>query len=174
MSVVTVEQAMHINTAIALLLLGSIGAIILGKKSKWAPPAAAMPYLHLFRAASLRHGVPELLLLRVAQQESAFRQDIITGRLSSAAGAQGIMQIVPRWHPGVDPLNVPEAVDYAAGYLKQLHNRFGTWAQALAAYNWGQGNLDKYKSKQIENIPAETANYVASIMADVFPGERII
>lgn len=135
--------------------------------SGWIPPEAAEPYLAIFHAAEDRHGLPENLLVRVAYQESRFRADIISGATVSSAGAQGIMQIVPRWHPNVDPLNVREAIEYAAKYLAYLRRQTGSWSQALAAYNWGIGNLTKYG---FDNAPRETRDYVAQISEDVLRG----
>jgi len=102
------------------------------------------------------------LLLRVAQQESGFDPKAYNSRTT----ASGMMQIVPKWHPGVDPFDPAQAVPYAAKYLSTLHNQFGTWKLALAAYNWGPGNLKKYG---IDNAPTETRNYYTEILADV-PG----
>jgi len=130
---------------------------------RWSPPPAAAPYLDALERATRAYGLPPLLLARLAWQESRFRPDIISGETVSAAGAQGIMQIVPRWHPGVDPLDPPDAIDYAAKYLKGLYNRFGSWSLALAAYNAGPGNVEKYGG-----VPpfAETRAYVRDITTD--------
>ena len=132
--------------------------------SGWQIPAAGRRYAGLFAEVEQDNGLPKNLLARVAYQESRFRDDIISGETLSAAGAVGIMQIVPKWHPGVDPLNVPEAVRYAGGYLRQLYNQFGSWQRALAAYNWGPGNIRKFG---MDRLPDETRNYVAEITADV-------
>lgn len=136
---------------------------------RWAPPAAAAPYLDALDRATQAYGLPPLLLARVAYQESRFRPDIITGAKKSSAGAEGIMQIVPRWHPDVDPLDPTAAIDYAAKYLRGLHDRFGSWSVALAAYNWGQGNQSKDLRDGIvgNEWPAETRAYVRDITADV-------
>lgn len=119
----------------------------------------------LFDSATLRYGLPSNLLARVAYQESRFRDDIISGRTVSSAGAMGLMQIVPKWHPDVDPLDVPASIDYAGSYLRKLFHQFGSWKLALAAYNWGPGNVSK--SRDPSTWPAETRNYVANISADV-------
>lgn len=131
----------------------------------WLPPESATPYLYWLYKAESKHGLPENLLVRVAYQESRFRDDIISGEKISSAGAVGIMQIVPRWHPDVDPLNVPEAIDYAAAYLVRLYKSTGSWAMALAAYNWGIGNLS---NKGFDAAPLETKNYVEQITGDIW------
>lgn len=124
-------------------------------------------YVRLLAAAENKHGIPSGMLTRLAYQESRFRHDIITGATVSSAGAQGIMQIVPRWHPGVDPLVPADAIDYAGKYLASLHRSFGTWELALQAYNWGPGNLRKYLNRELASIPLETRNYSGQILADL-------
>lgn len=145
------------------------GAVIAGiKKTKeWEPPPEADKYLQIFAKVERENRIPAKLLLRVAYQESRFRGDIITGSLKSSAGAVGIMQIVPRWHPNVDPLNEVEAIKYAGKYLSKLNRRFGSWSDALAAYNWGQGNLSRFKRGEIRKMPLETRSYIKEITKDV-------
>lgn len=118
-------------------------------------------------AAERKHGLPRYLLARLAWQESRYRDDIVKGHTVSSAGAVGIMQIVPRWHPDVNPLDVPAAIDYAAAYLARLHRQFGTWELALKAYNWGPGNVGKWLANGRRNEPKETAAYSRQILADV-------
>ncbi len=150
-----------------ILFYLTLGGFALMLFIPWRVPAAGREYEKLFNSASKKYGLPKNLLARVAYQESRFRPDIITGQLDSKAGAKGIMQIVPRWHPNVDPLNPNEAIPYAAGYLKRLYNKFGSWSDALAAYNWGEGNLGKWKNKGTPLMPQETKNYVSEIMKDI-------
>ena len=89
----------------------------------------------------------------------------------SSAGAMGIAQIVPKWHPDVDPLNPTQSIYYAAQYLKNLQKQFGEWRKALAAYNWGPGNLSKaiikYGDDWLDYAPTETRNYVTQIWGDI-------
>ena len=133
----------------------------------WTPPAAAAPYLAMFAAAEAANGIPHNLLVRVAKQESNFDPRAH----NAGSNASGMMQIVPYWHPGIDPYNVAEAIPYAGRYLAQMQRQFGTWSRALAAYNWGPGNLEKHLARAAgdwrEGMPRETRNYVAQITADV-------
>jgi soluble lytic murein transglycosylase-like protein len=134
---------------------------------KWTPPAAAAPYLPIIRNTELKHAMPENLLARLLYQESRYRPDIISGKTVSSAGALGIAQIVPKWHPTVNPLDPTASIMYAGQYLASLKAKFGTWALALMAYNWGQGNLSKWLKNQTLPVPAETQHYVAGITGDV-------
>lgn len=127
----------------------------------------AKPYLPVIEATEKQYQIPKNLLLRLIQQESAFRLDVITGKTISSAGATGIAQIVPKWHPNVNPLDPIASIKYAGYYLKSLFNQFGTWTEALAAYNWGPGNVKKWLAGQISKQPKETINYVAEITRDV-------
>lgn len=121
--------------------------------------------------AEARTGIPVGLLHRLIYQESRFRSDIISGETVSSAGALGIAQIVPRWHPGVDPLDPVAAIEYAADYLSLLHRRFGSWDKALAAYNWGPTNLQRHLDQHgrlvLAALPPETRDYVSQITGDV-------
>ena len=119
----------------------------------------------VFANAGAAQGLPAGLLEAVAYRESRFRPDVINGTTKSSAGAIGIMQIVPKWHPelgaggAADPLR---AIPYAAQYLATLRRQFGTWALALAAYNWGPGNLQGNEYTPAK-WPAETRTYVDEI-----------
>lgn len=132
------------------------------QRAGWLPPEPwltnAAPYIALAQSTETALGIPRGLLVRLLWQESNFNPRAVSG-----AGAQGIAQIVPAWHPGVDPFDPAEAIPYAGAYLARLKRRFGTWALALAAYNWGEGNLS---TKGIAAAPPETRAYVAAITAD--------
>lgn len=153
-----------------LLILGTGGVVVMADWKR-----RGEKYLPLLHAAEDRYGIPRDLLVRQAYQESRFRDDIVYGTTRSSAGAVGIMQIVPKWHPEIDPgdaaadaraaADPARAIDYGAKYLRQLFNRYGTWSLALAAYNAGPDNVDKYGRK----VPpfVETQNYVAQIIGDV-------
>lgn len=116
------------------------------------------------------YNLPDNLLARVAYQESHFRDDIIRGTHASPAGALGMMQMMPQFFSSVTtprPFNdtdVRAQILEAASYLAQLYRQFKTWPLALAAYNAGPGNVNKYGG--IPPFP-ETQSYVAMIRADV-------
>jgi soluble lytic murein transglycosylase-like protein len=137
-----------------------------GTWQPWTPPEKSLQFQPHFSNAEFQYNLPENILVRMAQQESNFRFDIIRGDTISKAGAVGLMQIIPRWHPEVDPLEPVDSIYYAGKYLRDLYNKFGSWRLALAAYNWGPSNVEKYLQGRA-NMPKETKNYVSEIMRDI-------
>ena len=131
----------------------------------WSPPASAAPYLDQIYRVEAQYGMPRNLLARQLYQESRYRPDIINGGPNSA-GAIGIAQIIPRWNPGVDPRDPVASIDFAGKKMAGLFRVYGDWKLALAAYNWGEGNLAKVNNV-IASTPAETRNYVAEISTAV-------
>jgi len=101
---------------------------------------------------------PELIHSVVAT-ESAYDSTAV-----SCAGAQGLMQLMPET---AQELGVEDSFDPlqnllgGSKYLKQLLDKYdGDLDHALAAYNWGQGNVDRHG---LEKMPEETRNYLAKI-----------
>lgn len=153
--------------ALALATTTGVVEVMADWKKKAQANAGALydSLISMLHAAEDKYGIPRDLLARQAYQESRFRPDIIDGTTKSPAGAEGFMQIVPAYHPDVDPLDTPAAIDYAGKIMAGWYNQFGSWDLALAAYNAGPGNVKKYGNA----VPpfTETQNYVAQIMGDV-------
>jgi len=153
-----------------LLLALIVGAgLLLMTRKTWAIPTRGMVYFPFFSQAEYQYALPNRLLARVAFQESNFDP----GAHNESSGARGMMQIIPRWHPGVNvtDLDPQDDIFYAAKYLRENYNRFGSWSKALAAYNWGPGNLSKaitkYGDDWQNHLPKETENYVKNVTRDV-------
>lgn len=133
--------------------------------------ARGRSYEPVIRAAATRHGVPVDILMRLAWAESTFNPSA-QGPMTQYGQALGMFQFIPSTAEslGVDPLDVNSAADGAARYLARLHGRFGSWPLALAAYNWGEGNLNSmltrgyWGSRRSTSIPSETIAYVDKIM----------
>lgn len=102
-----------------------------------------------------KHGIDPDIFVNQIRQESGFNPNA-----KSPAGAQGIAQIVPKYHPGVDPMNPVAALDYAAGMMANGIKRYGNVSRALSAYN--SGNPDAYQNPAFAK--GETYNYVRSIL----------
>jgi len=111
------------------------------------------------------------LLAAVIFTESKFHADA-----RSDSGAVGLMQLLPDTAKGiavhtggskfrVSDLTNPEInVRYGSWYLRHLLDKYGDERTALAAYNAGQENVDRWRSHGIEGIPfSETRHYVARV-----------
>ena len=135
----------------------------------WKSEGDGPIWVPILNAAETTYGIPTDLLARLAYQECRFRRDIIDGTTKSSAGAVGIMQLLPEDFPeaGKDPV---ADISDGATYLVRLHDRFHDWQIALAAYNWGPGNVDKclrLEGGNLSNMPIETQDYVVDIASDV-------
>lgn len=102
-------------------------------------------------------GIPANVLSALVKAESGYRQNA-----KSSAGAIGLTQLMPSTAKslGVNPNNAWENLLGGARYLASQYKRFGDWRLALAAYNAGPGNVQKYGG-----VPPfkETQNYVKRI-----------
>jgi len=140
----------------------------------------ASPYLYHVVSELEKRGMPtELALLPVI--ESAFNPQAM-----SSANAAGLWQFVPGTGKDFDlkqnmfkdeRRGVVASTDAALSYLQRLYTMFGDWPLALAAYNWGEGNVQRaIKKNQLDGkptdfeslaelMPAETRNYVPKLQA---------
>ena len=133
-------------------------------------------FLTMARKIFREEGVPEDITF-LGQIESAWRNKVI-----SSAGASGLWQFMPgtgqtyglRQTAWIDERNgFEKATRASARYLKDLYNHFGDWELAMAAYNTGQGNIDRAISRSGSRsfwkiypyIARETSNYVPNILA---------
>lgn len=106
-----------------------------------------------------QYGLPSGLLSSVMGAESGGNPDAL-----SPAGAIGLFQFLPTTAQqyGIDPSDPKQAAFGAANMFADLSKKYnGDIPSMLAAYNWGQGNLDK---NGIENAPKETRNYIQNVM----------
>jgi soluble lytic murein transglycosylase-like protein len=160
---------MNLGNSNLIAILG-FGFLVLRVMSaaRWALPHIGEKYSGAFERAENKYRIPRGLLGRIAYQESHFREDIIKGLTKSPAGAIGLMQIIPKWHPGVNPTDPIASIDYAGKFLRKMYDQFGSWRYAMAAYNWGPGNLAQFiKDPHNFPMPNETTDYIRQISNDV-------
>ncbi len=132
---------------------------------------------HIVEEIERRNLPMELALLPFI--ESAFNPQAV-----SSARAAGMWQFMPATGQSFDlkqnvfrddRRDVLASTRAALDYLEQLHARFGDWHLALAAYNWGQGNVNKAITRNQAqglpatysdiNMPLETRMYVPKLQA---------
>jgi len=108
--------------------------------------------------ASEKYGVDADLIKAVIKAESDFDT-----KATSDRGAMGLMQLMPETAQelGVkNPYNAVENVMGGTRYLKMLLDRYGGDTNvALAAYNWGMGNIERNPGR----MPEETKTYIARV-----------
>jgi len=132
---------------------------------------------YIVQEVNARNMPTEIALLPFV--ESAF----VTNAKSSAK-AVGLWQFMPatgkdfRLTQNVfrdERRDVVQSTDAALDYLQRLNTQFGSWELALAAYNWGAGNISKAQKRNLAaglptdyeslTMPRETRNYVPKLMA---------
>jgi hypothetical protein len=70
----------------------------------------------------------------------------------------------------VDPTDLHGNISGGISYLKQLFQQFGNWNSALAAYNWGPGNVNSGAAvptsvgQYVSNVLASAGNYAAGLL----------
>lgn len=118
--------------------------------SQWLDPIIAR--------ASRRYGVEVGLIKAVIKAESDFNPNAV-----SHAGARGLMQLMPATARSLgvsDSFDPEQNVMAGTRFLRDLLDRYsGNVDSALAAYNWGPGNVDK----RLDRMPRETREYLTRV-----------
>ena len=112
----------------------------------------------IIRDAGQKYGVDQSLIRAVIQVESGGYPLAV-----SKAGARGLMQLMPGTAADLgvtNPFDPAQNIMGGTRYLRNLLDRYrGDVKLALAAYNWGMGNLEK----RPESMPRETKNYISQV-----------
>jgi hypothetical protein len=106
------------------------------------------------------HSLDANFFVRLLWKESMFDPNAV-----SPKGAQGIAQFMPDTAERVglaDPFDPVSAVAASAKFLAGLKRQFGNLGLAAAAYNAGEGRVDRWKAGK-SGMPLETQDYVAFI-----------
>ena len=112
----------------------------------------------LIATSAAKYNIDPRVFRALLMQESS-----LNPAAAGPGGEQGIAQFTPATAAafGIDPRDPAQAIPAAALYLRQNLNRFGgNMDQALAAYNWGPGNV---ATKGMGQAPASVLNYVRKI-----------
>jgi len=132
-----------------------------GKRPRHRTPLNKKGYDPLIKKAAQKFNMDFSLIKAVIEVESAYNP-----RAVSSKGARGLMQIMPSNFKALklsDPFEPSQNIMAGTRYLNDLiHQYKGNIKHALAAYNAGPGNVDKYNG-----IPPfqETRDYVQRVMA---------
>lgn len=119
--------------------------------------------------ASARFGVPTTWIEAVMQAESRGRTTLNGRAIRSAAGAIGLMQLMPatwaamraRLGLGTDPDDPRDNIFAGTFYLRLMYDRFG-YPGLFAAYNAGPGRYAEHLAGG-RALPSETIGYIASV-----------
>lgn len=153
------KNSSAINDALSGVLAGSYN---------WPP--ASQPYKALVQSSAQNNGVPVALMAAEISQESGWDPSAY----NPASGATGICQFEPATAAdlGVDPTDPNSAIPGMAQYLAQLNGSLSArgypqWSYALAAYDWGIGNVERALANGTPPSawPTETRDYVRRITA---------
>ena len=177
-----VVRRRRIGALLVVAALAALGALTLLPDVEKAVQEVALPLRHedIIRQQAADKGLDPALVAGVIYAESRFRDQ------TSHAGARGLMQITPdtadyiaeksggtRFVQG--DLATPQInISYGSWYLRHMLDRYGENVElALAAYNAGQGNVDRWiaeaqaegRELKVADIPfAETRAYVERVL----------
>lgn len=126
------------------------------------------------------------IIQAMVQAESSGNPNAI-GPKTKSGRAQGLMQLIPSTAKALgvtDSLDPQQNIDAGEKYFDQMLKKFGSQELALAAYNWGPGNLskaiDRLEAKnqkptwsnllRYTSVPEETESYVAAVLGNLKRG----
>ena len=127
-------------------------------------------YSEYVRVHAHRHNLDPAFLAAVIYQESKFQAGA-----KSSSGAIGLMQLTPGTARGIairthgnafhtrDLYNPEINIRYGAWYLDNLFRKYGSERLVLAAYNAGQGNVDRWRANGQTIQFSETKAYVSRV-----------
>ena len=148
-------------------LLGTFALLQTSKPGWWERLWYPLRYEHIVRGHAHNYSLDPALLAAVIYQESKFKADA-----RSRSGAIGLMQLLPdtakgiALHTGGTRFRVLDLYDpelnvrYGAWYLRHLIRKYGNEKTALAAYNAGQDNVDRWRRSGRGIQFSETRAYV--------------
>ena len=158
-----------------LVALGGLVAVTFAAVDLTSPPwyeriRYPLRYSEYVRVHAKSHHLDPALLAAVIYQESRWRAGA-----KSSSGAIGLMQLTPETARGIairthgsafhtqDLYNPEINIRYGAWYLDNLFKKYGNERLVLAAYNAGQGNVDKWRANGQSIQFAETRAYVTQV-----------
>ncbi|HEY1512562.1 MAG TPA: lytic transglycosylase domain-containing protein [Gaiellaceae bacterium] len=158
-----------------IVVLAAIVAAAAGYVLRTTPPwyeriRYPLHYSAYIRVHAKEHHLDPALMAAVIYQESKFRPSV-----ESSSGAIGLMQLTPSTARGIairtggnafetsDLYNAEINIRYGAWYLDNLFAKYHNERLVLAAYNAGQGNVDKWIARGEDIQFPETRAYVSRV-----------
>ena len=156
--------------AVLVVLAIAFGALQTAKPGFWERLWYPLHYEQIVRGHARNYHLDPALLAAVIYQESKFKADA-----RSKSGAIGLMQLLPGTAEGIavhtggtrfrtaDLYNPEINVRYGSWYLRHLLEKYGDERTALAAYNAGQDNVDRWRRAGLGIQFSETRAYVSRV-----------
>jgi soluble lytic murein transglycosylase len=156
--------------ALAAALAVSFAVLHSSKPGWWDRLWYPLRYEQIVRGHAHHYELDPALLAAVIYQESKFHANA-----RSKSGAIGLMQLLPDTAKGIaahtggtqfqvsDLYNPEVNVRYGAWYLRHLMDKYGDERTALAAYNAGQDNVDRWRRDGVGIQFSETRAYVSRV-----------
>jgi soluble lytic murein transglycosylase len=153
------------------LIVGAFALYVLETEPRWYERMRyPLRYDQIVVGHAENYELEPQLVAAVIYQESKFDADAV-----SDSGAVGLMQLLPATAQGIadrtggsgwherDLLNPELNVRYGAWYLRHLLDEYDDEQLALAAYNAGQANVDRWRDAGVGIQFAETRHYVERV-----------
>ncbi len=156
--------------AVAAVVVAAVATLQSTQPGWWDRLWYPLRYDAIVRGHAQHYDLDPALLAAVIYEESKFKSDA-----RSKSGAIGLMQLLPSTAEGIaihtggtgfqvsDLYNPEINVRYGAWYLHHLLLKYGDERTALAAYNAGQDNVDRWRAAGVRVQFSETRAYVSRV-----------
>jgi len=156
--------------ALAAVVVAALGYVLRTSPPWYERIRYPLSYSEYIRVHAKEHQLDPALMAAVIYQESKFRPSV-----ESSSGAIGLMQLTPSTARGIairtggnafetsDLYNAEINIRYGAWYLDNLFAKYHNERLVLAAYNAGQGNVDKWIARGEDIQFPETRAYVSRV-----------
>lgn len=155
-----------------LILFGGLFLYVFSQPTLWGPLVYPLQYREIVKSFATQYSLEPNLVAAVIYAESRF----LAGQ-ESRAGALGLMQLLPTTAESIarslgdneytseNLLEPKRNIRYGTYYLKYLLDKYGGDLDlALAAYNAGETNVDRWQKQGMDDFPfQETRDFVAKV-----------
>jgi peptidoglycan lytic transglycosylase len=165
--VIRLSRGLVAGVLVIVALLAALATIHLTRPAWYERLWHPFRYQEIVLGHARNYDLDPALLAAVIYQESKFDADARSDR-----GAIGLMQLLPETAKGIavrtggsrfqvsDLYNPEINVRYGAWYLRHLLDKYGSERVALAAYNAGQANVDRWRAQGLPIQFSETRDFV--------------